>query len=143
MRGQVPAEAPGPAGLGPHQAERAVQTRPSPGVRPPAGVRQAGGPAPVGPALRAGRGPRATVHGHVLGGPVRIRLDVPVGRQLFRQRRGPAERHGRVHAWLRVQVQGDPAVRLPVAVAHRFRALRTPDRHGGHRLRPHRFHRRR
>lgn len=128
VRGEVSAEAPGPAGGRPGQAERAVQTRPGPGVRPPAGVRQAGGPAPGGPALRAGRRPPVTVVGHVVRGPVCVRARLPAGRQLFRQRRGPAERHRRVHARFRVPVQGHPTVRLPVATAHRLCALRAPDR---------------
>jgi len=39
VRGQVRSATPRPAGGGHRQAERAVQTRPAPGVRPPAGVR--------------------------------------------------------------------------------------------------------
>lgn len=118
VRDQVPAKAPGPADCGPDQVKRAVQTRPAPGVRPSAGMRQAGGPTPIGPTLRLGRGPRATVHRYVVRRPVRFRPYVPIGRQLFRQRRGTAERHGRVYARFRVPVQGDPTVWLPVATAY-------------------------
>lgn len=138
VRDQAAAKAPGPACCRPGQAERAVQTRPAAGVRPPAGVRQAGGPARGGQALRAGRQPAGPVGGgggcgrHGVRGPVRVRVHIPAGRQLFRQRRGPAERHGRVHARFRVPVQGHPAVRLPDAVAHRLRAVRT----SGDRRRP-------
>lgn len=136
VRGEVAAEASGPAGGRLDQVERAVQTRPAPSVRAPAGVRQAGGPARDGPALRAGRRRPAAVH-HVVRGPVRVLAHVPVGRQLFRQRRGPAERHGRVHTRFRVPVQGDTAVRLPVAVAHQLRPVRTPDDGRGRRQRAH------
>lgn len=133
VRDQAAAKAPGPACYRPGQAERAVQTRPATGVRPPAGVRQAGGPARGGQALRAGRQPVGPGGGgHGVRGPVRVRVHVPAGRQLFRQRRGPAERHGRVHTRFRVPVQGHPAVRLPDAVAHRHRAGRT----SGDRRRP-------
>lgn len=45
VRGEAAAEAPGPAGGRPDQAERAVQTGQATGVRPPSGVRQAGRPA--------------------------------------------------------------------------------------------------
>lgn len=132
VRDQAAAKAPGPACCRPGQAERAVQTRPAAGVRPPAGVRQAGGPARGGQALRAGRQPAGPVGGHGVRGPVRVRVHVPAGRQLFRQRRGPAERHGRVHTRFRVPVQGHPAVRLPDAVAHRLRTVRA----SGDRRRP-------
>lgn len=141
VRDQATAKAPGPACCRPGQTQRAVQTRPAPGVRPPAGVRQAGGPARGGPALRVGRRPAGPVDvggggsrggSHGVRGPVRVRVHVPVGRQLLRQRRGPAERHGRVHARFRVPVQGNPAVRLPDAAAHRLRAVRT----SGNRRRP-------
>jgi len=124
VRGQVRAATPRPVGDRRGQAERAVQTRPAPGVRPPAGVRQAGGSARARPALRAGRGPFAAAVRHVHGGPVRVLHRLPVGRQLFRQRRGPAERHRRVHPRFRVPVQGHTAVRLPVAAAHQLCAVR-------------------
>lgn len=75
-------------------------------------------------------------------GPARVLAHLPAGRQLLRQRCGPTERHGRVYARLRVPVQGYPAVRLPVAAAHRLRAVRTPGRHYLHR-RPGRRRRRR
>lgn len=109
-----------------------MQTRPVRGVRPPAGVRQARGPARVEPALRAGRGPPVVRH---VRGPVRVLAVLPVGRRLLRQRRGPAERHHSVHARFRVPLQGHAAVRLPVAVAHRLRALRTPDATARRRIR--------
>lgn len=128
VRGQVPAETPGPASGRLGQAERAVQARPGPGVRLSAGVRQVGRSARSGPALRAGRRPPDTVVRHVIRGPVRVRAGLPTGRQLFRQRRGPTERHRRVHARFRVPVQGHPAVRLPVASAHQLCALRPSDR---------------
>jgi len=67
VRGQVRSATPRPAGGGHRQAERAVQTRPAPGVRPPAGVRQAGGPARSRPALRAGRRSIAAADGDVHG----------------------------------------------------------------------------
>jgi len=45
VRGQVRAATPRPVGGRRRQAERAVQTGTASSVRPPAGVRQAGGPA--------------------------------------------------------------------------------------------------
>lgn len=104
MRGQVPAATPRSAGGGRRQAERAMQARPTSSIWPPAGVRQAGGPARARPPLRVGRRPVAAAVRHVHGGPVLVRHCLPVGRQLFRQRRGPAERHRRVHARFRVPV---------------------------------------
>jgi len=67
VRGQVRSATPRPAGGGHRQAERAVQARPAPGVRPPAGVRQAGGPEGSRPALRAGRRSIAAAGGDVHG----------------------------------------------------------------------------
>lgn len=124
MRGQVRAATPLTVGGRRRQAERAVQTWPTPGVRPPAGVRQTGGPTRARPALRAGRGPFVTAVRHINGGPIRVLYRLPVGRQLFRQRRGPAERNRRVHARFRMPVQGHSTVRLPVAVAHQLCAIR-------------------
>lgn len=132
VRGQVSTEAPSTTGVGPDQAERAVQTWPAPSIWPPVGVRQTGGPPRRGQALRVGcwsLGSGYVVHDRT-GPTFRVLAGLQIGRQLLRQRRNPTERYRCVHTRLRVPIQGDPAVRIPVTFGHQLCAVRTASRVG-------------